>query len=211
MNWIRRYAGEMADNTCFMFISDHGDMQGDHHLWRKAVAYEGSSQIPFIVVPPDTRPAGRRVADEVVELRDVMPTILELAEVSCPPTVEGASVAPLLDAPGREWRPYLHGEHFGGPPDREMQYLTDGRRKFIWMPRTSVEQFFDLEIDPRELRNLIDDPGRLAEIGLWRDRLTQELEARQCGWTRNGRPYCPDDRPMISPWRDKRWPGRALS
>jgi arylsulfatase len=206
-NFMGRFMpAELAD-TCIVFISDHGDMQGDHHLWRKTYAYEGSARIPFIVVPPRKRPA-RRVADEVVELRDVMPTLLDLTGLPIPKTVIGRSVAAAFDAPATDWRPYIHGEHcqaYGR--EQEMQYVTDGRRKFIWLPRINVEQFFDLENDPGECHNKIDAPDRQGEIAAWRRHLTDELARRDCGWTRDGKPVCPDDRPLVSPYKDVRWLG----
>ena len=75
-------------------------MLGDHNLWRKTYAYEGSARIPFIVTPP-TRgsAASRKVADEVVELRDIMPTILDATGVDIPQTVDGQSVVPLTQQP----------------------------------------------------------------------------------------------------------------
>ena len=42
----------MYDNALIFFVSDHGDMMGDHHHWRKTYAYEGSTHIPFIVKFP---------------------------------------------------------------------------------------------------------------------------------------------------------------
>jgi len=39
----------MYENSIICFTSDHGDMLGDHHHWRKTYAYEGSSNIPFIL------------------------------------------------------------------------------------------------------------------------------------------------------------------
>ena len=54
--------------------ADHGDMTGDHHLWRKSYAYESSARVPFIVRPPMNMPIERGVSrTEVVELRDVLP------------------------------------------------------------------------------------------------------------------------------------------
>ncbi len=90
VNCMRRYAAETMKNTWILFTSDHGDMQGDHNLWRKTYAYEGSARIPFIVVPPPgSSEKNRSVAEEVVELRDVMPTLLEAAGVPVPSTVDG--------------------------------------------------------------------------------------------------------------------------
>ena len=111
-NWMRRFQGDALANTWIIFASDHGDMQGDHHLWRKTYAYEGSSRIPFLVVPPSQmeRPP-RQVADEVVELRDVLPTVLGAVGLPVPDTVDGQSVLPLMQGPGQGWRTYIHGEH----------------------------------------------------------------------------------------------------
>ena len=88
-----------------------------------------------------------------------------------------------------------------------MQCVTDGRRKFVWLPRLNVEQFFDLEQDPGECQDLSDVPARQAEVELWRGYLIQEMAARDCGWVQDGRPYCPGEEPLVSPYRDVRWSG----
>ena len=87
MNWYSRFQPEALANTWFIFASDHGDMVGDHHLWRKTYAYEGSSRIPFIVTPPKHHQVTRQVTDEVIELRDIMPTLLEAAQLAILNTV----------------------------------------------------------------------------------------------------------------------------
>jgi arylsulfatase A-like enzyme len=209
LNWLRRDDPEALDNTWMLFTSDHGDMQGDHHLWRKTYAYEGSSRIPFIVVPPrHLRGQRRATATEVVELRDVMPTLLAAAGVSIPGTVDGCNLAPLLEHAARDWRAYIHGEHCTCySTEQEMQYVTDGRRKLVWLPRVGLEQFFDLEQDPGECRDLAADPARRDEVAGWRAYLVAELEARGCGWVRDGVPCCPSAEPLVSPYRTRRWPG----
>lgn len=211
LNWLRAHRSEQLANTWFLFTSDHGDMQGDHNLWRKTYAYEGSARIPFLVVPPRVHSGPlRAVAGEVVELRDVMPTLLDAAGMAIPGTVDGRSVLPLLGAPARDWRAYIHGEHCTCyAPEQEMQYVTDGLRKFIWLPRAGLEQYFDLQNDPGETRDLIGDQARQTEIAEWRDRLTRELEARNCGWSRGGKPFCPGPEPLVSPFKDVRWAGKS--
>jgi len=202
--------GASFGNTWIVFTSDHGDMQGDHHLWRKTYAYEGSARIPFVVVPPRAlgRPS-RQVAEEVVELRDIMPTLLEGAGVPLPGTVDGQSLVPLLDRPAAEWRPYIHGEHCTCySEEQEMQYVTDGRRKFVWLPRINVEQFFDLEFDPGECHDLIQDPLRQTEIANWRGCLVKELVERNCGWVVDGKLHCPPEA-LVSPWKERRWNGEG--
>ena len=211
MYYLSRFERDAYRNTLFIFTSDHGDMTGDHNMWRKTYAYEGSARIPFIVKTPDNWDAKQRdVADEVVELRDVMPTILDACGVEAPETMDGKSVLGVTREADPEWREYIHGEHcwcYSG--DQEMQYVTDGRRKFVWLPRRDQQQFFDLEADPGEAADLIDDPARQEEIAQWRGYLVDELTKRECGWTRDGQLVSPPpDEPLVSPWRDKRRNGR---
>ena len=210
INHLSRFHQQALRNTWIVFAADHGDMLGDHNLWRKTYAYEGSARIPFLIVPPMGQgQAPRKVATEVVELRDVMPTLLATAGVEIPGTVDGCDLRGLLKAPAADWRAYIHGEHCTCySPEQEMQYVTDGRRKLVWLPRLDQMQFFDLDTDRGETENLIDDPARQDEVTLWRGYLVQELERRDCGWVRNGRAHCPDDKPLVSPWRDRRWPGK---
>ncbi len=209
LNWMERYSRQKLDNTWFLFTSDHGDMQGDHNLWRKTYAYEGSARIPFFLVPPrcQGKPA-RNAAAEVVELRDVMPTLIEAAGVPAPSTMDGKSLLPLLTKPAAVWREYIHGEHCTCySKEQEMQYVTDGTRKFIWLPRLGQEQFFNLEEDPGEEHNLIDDPACAEEIQRWRQYLVRELNERDCGWVKDGALVRPDENPLVSPFRDMRWLG----
>ncbi|MFN2351435.1 MAG: arylsulfatase [Kiritimatiellia bacterium] len=209
LNWMQRERpGELAD-TWFLFTSDHGDMQGDHNLWRKTYAYEGSARIPLFVVPPRSQGKPERgLADEVVELRDVMPTLLEAAGISIPDTVDGTSLLSLLAEPHNNWRAYIHGEHcWCYSREQEMQFVTNGLRKFIWFPRIGMEQFFDLEQDPGETNNLIDDAHYTDEVCRWRGYLVKELTERGSGFVKNGKLFCSDDDPLVSPFKTTRWTG----
>src|SRR5699024_8124876 len=69
------------DNTIILFTSDHGELLGDHHLFRKTLPYEGSAHIPFILADPGNRLTLKKnmLQAGVVELRDVMPTLLDIA------------------------------------------------------------------------------------------------------------------------------------
>ncbi len=208
-NWLSRHQPETARNVWILFTSDHGDMVGDHHLWRKTYAYEGSARIPMIVSPPPRLRRCLPVSDKPVELRDIMPTILDAADVEPPSYLDGRSLLPLMRGEQTEWRPYIHGEHSACySREQEMHYVTDGKRKYIWLPLIDTEQFFDLEEDPGELNDLSDQPERADEFRLWRGRLIQELEARECGWTKDGDLHSPEDgQPLVSPWRNVRYTG----
>ena len=209
-NWLSRHQPDVARNVWIVFTSDHGDMMGDHHLWRKTYGYEGSARVPLIVSPPPSlRGRVQRVSDKPAELRDIMPTLLDAAGAEAPAHLDGRSLIPVMRGEAAEWRAYLHGEHCACYSlEQEMHYVTDGKRKFVWLPRIGMEQFFDLERDPGETADLSEEPSRLEEAALWRSRLAAELEARDCGWAKDGRPHCPEDgEPLVSPWRGVRYAG----
>lgn len=76
--------------------------------------------------------------------------------------------------------------------------LTDGKEKYIWFAADGREQFFCLETDPTECRDLANDPDRAEHIADWRRLLIEELQGRPEGFTDGkslipGQPY----RPMI--------------
>ncbi len=172
-------------STLIAFTSDHGDMLGDHYLWRKTYAYEGSARVPFLMsFPSDWSLPRGQVREDVVELRDIMPTFLAAAGIPIPDTVDGGNLIPLLHENGEEWRDYVHGEHSTCySAEQGMQYVTDGREKYIWFPHTGQEQFFDLQADPGETRNLVQEPVYEDKVTTWRQRLIRELAKRGDHWT----------------------------
>ena len=172
------------DHTFALMTSDHGEMLGDHHLYRKSYAYEGSARVPFLIRYARGMEdlESHKVVDQAVGLEDVMPTFLDAAGVEIPDTVEGRSVLSLLREQAAAWRPYLHGEHASCyAPGNAMQYLTDGKEKYIWFPVTGQEQLFDLVEDPQECRDLARVPEAEDRVAKWRDRLVRELEGRSDG------------------------------
>ncbi|UCH34747.1 MAG: arylsulfatase [Armatimonadota bacterium] len=180
---VQRYiGGEMAQNTLIIFTSDHGDMMGDHNLHRKTYAYEGSARVPFVIRYPQGMdlPAGR--FEHVVGLQDVMPTILEAVGVPIPGSVTGMSVFRAIR--GGAWREFLHGEHSPCYSVEEaMQYLTDGKEKYLWVPATGEEQFFDLSKDRRELHDLSRSGAHRERVAMWRERLIRLLGERGDGFS----------------------------
>ena len=174
--------GRGRPHPMLLFTSDHGDMLGDHHLHRKSYAYEGSARVPFLVRYPEGLDLPTGVFDHPVGLQDVMPTLLEAAGVECSETVTGRSV--LGAVRGDPWRPFAHGEHspcYG--PDNAMQYVTDGKEKFIWFSTTGEEQFFDLTSDRQERHDLSRDPSAAERVTRWRGRLIELLAARGDGFS----------------------------
>lgn len=175
----------LPKNTIVVFASDHGEMLGDHQWLRKRNPYEPSARVPLLMQFPSTMNVQQqRVLSQPVELMDIMPTLLDAVGVDVPQGVDGRSLMPLLRGESDEWREYLHGECSDVPTSGGgMQYLTDGRRKYIWLPGRGEEQFFDLESDPKEMLNLAAVPSYAGEIARWRAILIRELTGRPEGFT----------------------------
>lgn len=174
----------MLENTFIVFFSDHGDMLGDHNLWRKAYAYEQSAHIPMLMRAPTSMgmKAGEKV-DGVVELRDVLPTFLEVAGATVPPSVDGKSLLQLVRDGKQSWRPYLDLEHdITYDKTNHWNALTDGRWKYVFHAFDGREQMFDLEADPSELRDLAQQKSRSDELNLWRGRMVEHLRERGPEW-----------------------------
>ncbi|MBI4557339.1 MAG: arylsulfatase [Candidatus Hydrogenedentes bacterium] len=177
---LRRHQPEVWRNTLVLFASDHGDMMGDHYHWRKTYGYEGSARIPFLVRFPETWSLARNVVfDQTIELRDVMPTLLDAAEVPIPESVNGYSLLKLARGEAADWRKFIHGEHTESyTKEMASQFVTDGREKYIWFHYTNRELFFDLEKDPLECRDLSKKTAAQSRLRLWRKRLAGINEQR---------------------------------
>ena len=173
------------DNTYVMFLSDHGEMLGDHYFWRKSQPYEGSAHIPFFLSGPGITPG--RVVDAPVGLQDVLPTCCAIAGLTVPDHVTGRSVlGPARGEPTPDWRDWLHGEHApvaGVHPG--LHYLTDGAHKYIWFA-DGQEQLFDLRSDPRELNDLSTSAAHGEALSVWRERLVGRLTERPEGFVDGG-------------------------
>ena len=99
--------------------------------------------------------------------------------MSVPEGVEGRSLRPLLEDPDAPRREYYHHEHSPCYSAEEaMQYLTDGKEKYIYFPTTGDEQLFDLAGDRQELHDLAADPAQADRVATWRSRLVERLGKR---------------------------------
>lgn len=163
-------------DTTILFCADHGELLGDHHTYRKTRPHQGSIHIPMLIANEPRLQGRANTTDErLVELRDVMPTFLDMAHAPIPQDVEGLSML------GEAQRDYLHGEHSGG--DLGNQYIVTQRDKYCWFTQSGAEQYFILSADPQELHNAIDDPACQARIAQLRALLIAELTGREEGYT----------------------------
>ncbi len=172
---------ELLHNTVIAFTSDHGHMVGEHGLWCMTPFYEASAKIPLIIVPPTgCDRLGIGVEDDrFAEFGDLMPTLLELAGIPLPPQVDQISL--LSDRK----RDYLYGEH--GENSLAQRMIRRGRFKLIYYPVGNCTQLFDLAADPRETRNLAQDPEHAAEVRELQALLLENLLGSDHRWVQDGR------------------------
>jgi arylsulfatase A-like enzyme len=116
---------------------------------------EATRHVPLIIRVPGA-PANGQVCHQFVELVDLLPTIGELASLKLPTNLEGISFAPLMADPERPWKQAVFMS--GGPADRGHSVRN---RRFSYLEYDNSQPaaaLFDLQKDPWETRNLIDDP-----------------------------------------------------
>lgn len=179
--------GEL-ENTLILYTSDHGDLMGDHHLWRKCRPYEGSTRIPMIVRWPASLLINAKrgqISTELVELRDVFPTFLDAAGMKIPEVMDGRSMLDVLK--GKKWRTQMELEHAQiYEPENAWVALTDKRYKYIYFTLTGAEQLFDLNTDPNELNELVSsaNPPKKLLAG-YRIKMVKYLKERGEDWVKN--------------------------
>lgn len=191
----------MYDNSLIIFLSDHGDMMGDHYHWRKTYPYEGSSHVPFIIKWPKQMgmAEGQRVGN-VVELRDVMPTFLEAAGADIPADIDGRSVVQLARGNADGWRRFVDMEHATCySADNYWAALTDGKVKYVWNMHNGSEQLFDLVSDPMELHNAAADRKWRRTLAQMRQAMVEHLAERGEGFVKDGKLVVRDKTMLYGP------------
>ena len=161
-------SGEL-DNTLILFLGDNGYFFGEHGLGpERRFAYEAGIRSPFAVRFPPLLKAGKKLHNLVI-CQDIAPTLIELAGGKPGPQVQGASLVPLLAGrKPRGWRKSFLVEYWA---EQAMPWLvgmtykairTDRYKYIHWVNRGrsgELDELYDLEKDPWELRNLNSSPS----------------------------------------------------
>lgn len=144
---------KIRDNTLIIFVSDHGDMLGDHWLYFKGLAYPQSANIPLIFNWPARLKAGK-VVDGIVQEIDLFPTIMELVGLECPAGIQGRSQANVLTGSSSDTGyEYAYIEHAGS--DYTLRSL---KWRFTYYPGKEYGELYELQKDPHEFVNLWNNP-----------------------------------------------------
>lgn len=202
----------LLNNTIICFTSDHGDMLGNHGQWAKRLFFEDSANIPMILVgtAKSDRVGVDYVDDRLVGWQDVMPTLLDLAGIDIPDTVEGISMV------GEKKRDMFYGEV--NEDDFASRMIHDGRFKLIYYPVGNHYQLFDMEADPKELTDLASDPAHAETLSRLTDSLIGQLYGSDEAWLQDGKliglpgkTYRHKPNRQLSGQRGTHWPPPAES
>ena len=177
MDWLRRE--NLLDSTLIIYMGDNGFAFGEHGLIDKRTAFDWSMRVPMLIHAPGIAQAGQSI-DRVVANIDIAPTMLDLAGVARPAHMQGMSMLPLLRDPRAPWRDVLLYEYYWewSFPQTPTQFaLRSERYKYVFTHGVwDIDMFFDLQADPQESRNLIDDPAQKKTIEAMRAQLFDLLE-----------------------------------
>ncbi len=172
----------LADNTIIVFWSDHGYHLGEHGLWQKQSLFEEAAQVPLIIAAPGKKGNGRSTRG-LAELVDVYPTLADLCGLPKPAHLEGDTLAPLLDDPDAPGQPAAWTQQRRGTKKSGFflgrSVRTDQFRYTEWDDGRRGVQLYDETADPRELRNLADDPAHADAVAALKKLLASEKTARR--------------------------------
>lgn len=164
---------DLMDNTVIVYTSDQGFYMGEHGWFDKRFMYEQSFRTPLIISYPGCKQGVE--SKTLVQNIDYGPTFLDLAGVEKPSNMYGMSIVPVLKNNGEkpeEWREYLYYHFYDHTAEHNVMRhdgVFDNRYKLIHFydeegKLPSYDEFYDLEADPDEMHNAIDDPKYADKI-----------------------------------------------
>ncbi|MEO0413856.1 MAG: sulfatase [Verrucomicrobiota bacterium] len=182
-------ANGLAENTIVVYSSDQGFLTGEHGWAEKRWMYEESFRAPFLMRWPGKIAPGTEIS-ALTQNIDIGPTFMTAAGMEVPDEVHGVAMQPVLggEVPA-DWRKDLLYQYFdGGTPENRGAYnmprhegVRDARYKLISFYDHDAWEFYDLDLDPRELSNRINDPKYQSEIERMKQRLVALKEQYDVG------------------------------
>jgi arylsulfatase A-like enzyme len=167
----------VRDNTLVIFTADQGWNAGHHGVWGKGNGtvpfnmYEESLRVPMIWNHPGKIPAGQTL-DPMISSYDYFPTILDYLGIAAPPGPRpGRSYAAFLRGDKPQWRNRLYFEY------EYVRGIRTENLKYVERTKEWPSEFYDLEADPGETKNVIADPRHKKEMETLRTEMRAFFQA----------------------------------
>lgn len=168
---------KLYDDTLIILLADHGENFGEHNFYFQhgASLYETSLKVPMIFRCPQKIPKNKKIESRVQSL-DIMPTVLDVLGISLLDNIEGVSLMPLIEGKVQQARDFIFTEsieeHFEGNKRVYIKgvkgkwrtmIVDDWKIIYIPHPENDIFELYNLQQDPKEENNLIDNEKEKAE------------------------------------------------
>ncbi|PWJ56704.1 arylsulfatase A-like enzyme [Dyadobacter jejuensis] len=163
----------LADNTVIVFMGDNGFYLGEYGLAGKWYGHEESLRVPLIIYDPRNKALQGKTSDDVALNIDIAPTILSLAGVEAPKTMQGVDLEKMVSKKGKKLkRSEFFYEHtfIGDPGIPRLEGVVQQRYKYLKFIDHDYEQLFDLQKDPSEKHNAAKDASYSSVLASMRSR-----------------------------------------
>ena len=183
-------AHNLLQNTLIVINSDHGIQLGEHGLYKKRNFYEQTVAVPLIFSWPGKLPQGM-VIDELVEMIDFLPTVMDLVSIETPAEIPGRSMMPLIRGEVDSWREVVFSELDHSMSPYTALRVYSGRRimvrskqwKMIYFRDARVPSedgaLYDMVGDSGETKNLYNDAEYAEVVSMMKNRVSDWSEGKQ--------------------------------
>jgi len=164
----------LDENTIVVYTSDQGFFLGEHGLFDKRFMYEEALRTPLLIsYPKEIRE--KTQTTRLTQNLDIAPTLLDVAGITVPGDMQGESLRKIWLNDVSEWRDAIYYHYyekgFGASPHYGVR--TDRYKLIHFYDVVDSWEFYDLETDPNEMRNLYTDPGYDQKIKELKDKLLE--------------------------------------
>ena len=151
----------IAENTIFVFTSDHGDMLRSHGMTKKQKPWDESLMVPFLLRYPEKLGTSRKQIEMPINTPDILPTLLGLSGIEIPATIEGSDYSNVITGeeeskneavliqcpvPFHQWNYEKGGREYRGVRTKKYTYARDLNGPWL---------LYDNQMDPYQMNNLI--------------------------------------------------------
>jgi len=188
--WVGRLIDKIEslgilDNTVILFTSDHGYYFGEHgyfgkgrhreHYWYSSPLYQEVTRIPLLIHVPGI---SHRQIEAIVSVIDLMPTLLELAEVKIPETVHGKSLVPVIEGKKEAVRDFAVTSEFlynlgdktrivdgilRGVKELQPATITSEEWTLLYTAENHPAELYNIKHDPKQTQNVIKENWQIAK------------------------------------------------